>query len=107
MHIESTESLNPVTPGEILEAMIARLMIEIVRGASLVNQRSLALTCLDGRQSFRACRNHIDYETAVYVSRLRALAAAHGLDPLNRMSVTDLELVRLATAPLNREEATS
>ena len=91
----------------LLEAIIGRLMVEIARGESLVRQRSMILSIADNRQSLADRRDHLEAETANYIAALHNLARDHGLDPLQDLHGVDLELVRLAVAPLNRKEAVS
>lgn len=107
MPIQFTDDLNPLSSSEVLEAMIGRFITDIARAASLVRQRSMILSIADNRQSLADRRERLDKATAEYISRLVNLAQDHGLDALRGLGMIDLELVRLAIAPLNREEATS
>lgn len=107
MHVQFTDGLNPLSPSEVLEAMIGRFITDIARGASLIRQRSMMLSIADNRQSLADRRERLDEATAEYIARLVNLAQDHGLDALRGLGMIDLEIVRLATASLNREEATS
>jgi hypothetical protein len=91
----------------LLETIIGRLMVEIARGESLVRQRSMVLSFADNRQSLADRRQRLENETANYIASLHNLARDHGLDPLQDLHGVDLELVRLAVAPLNQKEAVS
>jgi hypothetical protein len=90
-----------------LETIIGQLMVDIARGESLVRQRSMMLSIADNRQSLADCRQRLETEAAHYIAVLHNLARDHGLDPLADIHGEDLELVRLAVAPLDRKEATS
>ncbi len=107
MHIEYTESENPPAGRNVLETIIGRLMVEIARGESLVRQRSMRLSLSDNRESLALRRGRLEDETANYIATLYNLARDHGLDPLRDIYGVDLELVRLATAPLDRKEVAS
>lgn len=102
MHVDSTECLNP------LATIIARLMVDIARGESLVRQRSMLLSIAgDNRESLARRRGRLERETALYIAGLHNLARDHGLDPLAALHGVDLEFVRLALLPLARMEAAS
>jgi hypothetical protein len=104
--VQFTDDLNPnpLSPSEVLEAMIGRFVSDIARGASLIRQRSTMLSITDNRQSLADRREHLDEAAAACIARLVNLAHDHGLDPLRGLGMIDLELVRLATAPLDRKE---
>lgn len=104
MIVHYTEELNPPGPREFLEAMIGRFVSDIARGASLVRQRSMMLSVADNRQSLARRRDRLDEITARYIAGLANLAQDHGLDAFRGLGMVDLEIVRLAIAPLNREE---
>ncbi len=107
MHIEYREPEHPPAAGNVLETIIGRLMVEIARGESLVRQRSMRLSLADNRESLALRRGRLEDETANYIAGLYNLARDHGLDPLRDIYGADLELVRLAVAPLARKEAVS
>jgi hypothetical protein len=92
---------------DLLETIIGRLMIEIARGESLVRQRSMLLSLADNRESLAVRRGRLEDETANYIAVLHNLARDHGLDPLRDIYGVDLELIRLAVAPLTRKEVAS
>jgi len=94
-------------PDNQLEAIIGRLIVDIARGESLVRQRSMMLSLADNRESLSYRRDRIEKETALYIAGLHNLARDHGLDPLADIHGEELELIRLAIAPLDRKEATS
>jgi len=87
----------------LLETIIGRLMVEIARGDSLVRQRSMLLSITDNRETLSSRRNRLEMDTANYIAALHNLAQDHGLDPLRDLHGVDLEIVRLAVAPLNRK----
>lgn len=91
----------------LLETIIGRLMVEIARGESLVRQRSMLLSLADNRESLSYRRGRLEKETALYIAALHNLARDHGLDPLAEIHGEDLEIVRLAVAPLNPKEVVS
>lgn len=91
----------------LLETIIGRLMVEIARGESLVRQRSMLLSLADNRESLSYRRGRLEKETAIYIAALHNLARDHGLDPLAEIYGEELELVRLAVAPLNRKGVVS
>jgi hypothetical protein len=94
-------------PDNLLETIIGRLIVDIARGESLVRQRSMMLSLADNRESLSRRRGRLEKETALYIAALHNLARDHGLDPLADIHGEELELVRLAVAPLDRKEATS
>jgi hypothetical protein len=96
-----TESGNP------LETIIARLMVEIARGESLVRQRSMILSVYDNRDSLCRRRRRLEEDSATYIAGLHNLARDHGLDPLRHIRGEDLDLVRLAASPLSEKEGRS
>lgn len=104
MHVQFTDDLNPLSPPEVFEAMVGRFITDIARGASLIRQRSMMLSIADNRQSLADRRERLDEATAEYIARLVNLAQDHGIDALRGLGMIDLELVRLATAPLDRKE---
>ena len=104
MIVHSTDEANPLGPREIFEAMIGRFVSDIARGASTIRQRSMMLSVADNRPSLAFRRDHLDETTARYIAVLVNLAQDHGLDPLRGLGMIDLDIVRLATAPLNRED---
>lgn len=87
-----------------LGEIIGRLMVDIARGESLVRQRSMMLSIADNRQSLADRRHRLEYAAAVVLARLHNLADDHGLEPLADIHGDDLELLRLALAPLDRKE---
>ena len=102
MQIDSTECRKP------LATIVARLMVEIARGESLVRQRSMLLSIAgDNRESLARRRGRLERETALYIAGLHNLARDHGVDALADLHGVDLELVRLALLPLARLEAAS
>lgn len=104
MLVQFTDDLNPLSQSEVFEAMVGRFISDIARGASFIRQRSMMLSIADNRQSLADRRERLDEATAEYVTRLINLAQEHGLEPLRGLGMIDLEIVRLATAPLNRKE---
>ncbi len=88
----------------LLETIIGRLMVEIARGESLVRQRSILLSIADNRHSLADRRHRLEAETANYIATLHNLARDHGLEPLRDVHGVDLEIIRLAVAPLDREK---
>jgi len=99
--------VNYTEPDNPLETIIARLMIEIARGESLIRQRSMILSVGDNRDSLYRRRYRLEKDSATYIAGLHNLARDHGLDPLRHVHGDDLELLRLAVSPLNREEGRS
>ncbi len=104
MIIHSTDDLNPLSPSELFETMVGRFVSDIARGASFVRQRSMMLSIEDNRDSLARRRERLDDETATYIAGLVNLAQDHGVDALRGLGMMDLEIVRIATAPLNREK---
>lgn len=104
MITHSTEEFNPISPRDFLENMIGRFISDIARGASFVRQRSMMLSITDNRESLAYRRERLDEETATYIARLMNLAQDHGLEALRNLGIMDLEIVRLAIAPLDREK---
>jgi len=104
MIVQSTEELNPISPRDFLENMIGRFISDIARGASFVRQRSMMLSIEDNREILDQRRERLDKETATYIAILFGLAQDHGLEALRSLGMVDLEIVRIATAPLNRKE---
>lgn len=104
MHDHSIDDLKPLSRAEVLEAMIGRHIADVSRGASLIRQRSMMLSIADNRQSLAARRDGLEACTAEYIARIVNLAHDHGLEPLRGLGLVDLELVRLATAPLDQKE---
>jgi len=102
--VHSTDDLNPLSPPELFEAMVGRFISDIARGASFVRQRSMMLSIEDNRDSLAQRRERLDEETATYIAGLVNLAQDHGLDSLRGLGMIDLEIVRIATAPLDREK---
>lgn len=107
MIVQFTDDLNPnpLSQSEVLEAMIGRFISDIARGASLIRQRSTMLSITDNRQSLADRREQLDDATAAYIARLVNLAQDHGVDALRGLGMIDLEIVRLATAPLDRKKS--
>jgi hypothetical protein len=101
--VHSTDDLNPLSPSVLFETMVGRFVSDIARGASSVRQRSMMLSIEDNRDSLARRRERLDDETATYIAALVNLARDHGLDALRGLGLTDLEIVRIAVAPLNRE----
>lgn len=98
----------PISPHDFLETMIGRLILDIALGASKVCQQSMFFSVVyDNRPSLARRRESLENTTATYLAGLYNLAKDHGLAPLRKLGMTDLEIVRLAVAPLNREEPTA
>lgn len=87
-----------------LEHLIARHIVEIARGECLVRQRSMLLSLADNRESLADRRRRFEDTAADYIAQAVNLGIDHGADALRRIHGTDLEIVRLALAPLNRKE---
>lgn len=87
-----------------LGEIIGRLMVDIARGESLVRQRSMMLSITDNRQSLADRRHRFERDTAFYLAGLYNLGRDHGLDAFADIHGDDLELLRLALAPLDRKE---
>lgn len=104
MIVHYNEELNPLSDREFLEAMIGRFVLDLARGASMIRQRSMMLSIAENRQSLARRRDRLDEITARYIADLVNLAQDHGLDAFRGLGMIDLEIVRLAIAPLNREE---
>jgi hypothetical protein len=95
-------------PDNLLATIIGRLMVDIARGDSLVRQRSMILSItVNDLESLSRRRGRLEMDTAHYIAGLFNLARDHGLDPLADIHGEELELVRLAVAPLNRKGAVS
>ena len=103
MHLQPT----PPSNGNDLEAAIGRLIVEIVRGESLVLKRSILLTLADNLPGPSDRRQELEEGTAAYLGRLYNLAHDHGIDALRDLSPVDLRLVWLALGPADRKEAAS
>lgn len=87
-----------------LGEIIGRLMVDIAYGESLVRQRSMLLSIADNRQSLADRRHRFERDTAFYLAGLYNLGCDHGLDAFAGIHGDDLELLRLALAPLDRKE---
>jgi len=103
VHSHFTDELNPVSASGLFEAMVGRFISDIARGASLIRQRSMMLSIADNRESLDYRRKQLDDDTAAYIAGLVNLAQDHGLEALRGLGMIDLEIVRAAVAPLNRE----
>lgn len=104
MIVHSNEGPKSLGPRDFLETMIGRFVSDIARGASTIRQRSMMLSVADNRPSLAYRRDHLDEITARYIAVLVNLAQDHGLEPLRGLGMVDLDIVRLAIAPLNRED---
>ena len=104
MIVHSTDDLNQPSPSELFETMVGRFISDIARGVSLIRQRSMMLSIADNRESLAYRRSELDQDTATYIAWLMQLARDHGLDALRGLGLTDLEIVRLALAPLERKK---
>lgn len=104
MIVHSNEGPNSLAPRDFLETMIGRFVSDIACGASTIRQRSMMLSVADNRPSLARRRDRLEETTAGYIAVLVNLAQDHGLEPLRGLGMIDLDIVRLATAPLNREE---
>jgi hypothetical protein len=91
----------------LLETIIGQHVVDIARGECMIRQRSMLLSIADDRDHPVDCRQRLEAAAANYIAETLGLARAHGTDPLRDLGLVDLELVRLAVAPLNRKEAVS
>lgn len=103
MIVHSTEELNPISPRDFLENMIGRLILDTALGASKIRQRSMILSVADNRASLARRRDTLEETTASQIEVLFNLAEDHGLNPLRGLTLTEMNIVELAMAPLNRE----
>lgn len=104
MIVHSTEELNPISPRDFLENMIGRLILDIALGASKIRQRSMMVSLVhDNRASLARRRDTLEETTASQIEVLFNLAEDHGLNPLRGLTLTEMNIVELALAPLNRE----
>lgn len=104
MHLQPTEELNSADPAGLLQATISEMILEIARRECIARQQSMILAIADDRPALVRARDHFEGETASYLSVAINFALAHGLEPFHGMSLVDLELVRLALAPLDQKE---
>jgi hypothetical protein len=102
--VNTTDRHKPGTGPGRLEHLIARHILEIARGECLIRQRSMLLSLADNRESLAVRRWRLEDTAADYIAQAVSLGVDHGVDVFSDIHGTDLEIVRLALAPLNRKE---
>jgi hypothetical protein len=88
---------------ELLEAFIGQQMVEIARGDCRIRQHSMWLSITHEEPVLVNARQQIERDAATYIAGLVNFGRDHGVDPMAFLGSDEVEIVRLALAPISKK----